>query len=61
MEEDGFWSPRSADGWICISALGELRGVMGVLVAQLAASYGLEIEDDLAKILPEDPETRSQI
>jgi len=34
------------------SALGELRGVFGVHLAQIAAKYGLDIEDDLASILP---------
>jgi hypothetical protein len=33
-------------------ALGELCGVFGVHLAQLAAQYGLDIEDDLASILP---------
>lgn len=39
--------------WIFISALGELRGVFGVHLATLSSSYGLDIEDKLAKILPE--------
>ena len=34
------------------STLGELRGVFGVHLAQLAAAYGLDIEDDLASTLP---------
>jgi hypothetical protein len=33
-------------------AIGELRGVIGIHVAQLAVRYGLDIEDDLASILP---------
>jgi hypothetical protein len=38
--------------WIFNSALGEMRGVFGVHIAKLAAEYGLDIEDDLATILP---------
>jgi hypothetical protein len=38
--------------WIFNSALGELRGVFGIYVAQIAASYGLDVEDDLATIVP---------
>jgi hypothetical protein len=34
------------------SALGELRGVFGIHVAKLAAEYGLDVEDELAVILP---------
>jgi hypothetical protein len=34
-------------------ALGELRGVFGVHVAQIAVRYGLDVEDELASILPE--------
>jgi hypothetical protein len=41
--------------WVFSQALGELRGVMGVLVAGLAAKYNLDIEGDLAAILPPDP------
>lgn len=39
-------------GWIFISALGELRGTFGNMLAQMAAAYGVDIEEDLAKILP---------
>lgn len=34
------------------AALGELRAVFGVHVAQLAVKYGIDIEDELASILP---------
>jgi|TARA_B100002003_G_scaffold228901_1_gene237659 hypothetical protein len=46
----GHWA-----SWKFMGALGELRGVFGVHIARLAASYGLDVEDDLAKILPADP------
>lgn len=38
--------------WIFNGAVGELRGVFGVHIASLAASYGLDVEDELALILP---------
>jgi hypothetical protein len=38
--------------WIFMSALGEMRGVFGLHIARLAASHGLDIEDDLAVIVP---------
>lgn len=34
-------------------ALGELRGVFGIYIGLLATKYGLDIQDDLASILPE--------
>ena len=38
--------------WIFNGALGELRGVFGIHIAQLAAQHGLDVEDQLASILP---------
>ena len=38
--------------WVFNSALGELRGVFGIHIAKLAAQYGLDVEDELASILP---------
>lgn len=38
--------------WMFNDALGELRGVFGIHVAQLSAKFGVDIEDDLATILP---------
>lgn len=38
--------------WIFNGAVGELRGVFGIHIAALAASHGLDVEDDLASILP---------
>ncbi len=40
------------DNWIFNSALGELRGIIGIHVAALAAQHGLDVEGDLASILP---------
>jgi hypothetical protein len=36
-------------------ALGELRGVFGIHVAQIAVKYGLEVENQLATIFPPEP------
>lgn len=49
--EHGF-SPGHFASWVFLSALGELRGVFGLHLAQIAAAYGLDVEDDLASILP---------
>lgn len=35
-----------------LTALGELRGVLGIHVATIAARYGLDVEDNLASIFP---------
>jgi len=40
------------DGWVFNSALGELRGIIGIHAAALAAQHGLDVEGDLASILP---------
>lgn len=36
------------------AALGELRAVFGIHIAQLAVKYGIDIEESLASILPID-------
>jgi hypothetical protein len=38
--------------WIFIGALGEMRGVFGMHIAKIAIEYGVDIENDLASILP---------
>lgn len=52
-----FREPRWAmhDYWFG-EALGELRSGVGLQVAIIAASFGLDVEDDLARTLP-DPDT----
>lgn len=40
------------DNWIFTSAIGELRGVFGVMIGQIAKAYGVDIEDELAQIIP---------
>jgi hypothetical protein len=39
--------------WVFNDALGQLRGVFGVHVAQIAASNGLDVEEGLDRVLPE--------
>lgn len=39
-------------GWIFNDALGEMRALFGIHIAQLSAKFGIDIEDDLATILP---------
>jgi len=43
----GHWA-----SWRFGGALGELRGVFGVHIARITTQNGLDIEDDLARILP---------
>ena len=38
--------------WVFNGAVGELRGVFGIHIARLAASHGLDVEDELASVLP---------
>lgn len=40
------------ENWIFISALGELRGTFGIMIGQISKAYGLDVEDDLAQIIP---------
>jgi hypothetical protein len=38
--------------WKFLSALGELRGVFGIHVWKIAVAYGIDVETDLASIMP---------
>jgi len=38
--------------WEFISAVGELRGVFGIHIARIAVTYGIDVEKDLASIIP---------
>ena len=50
--------------WEFFTKLGQLRGVFGIHVAQLSAKYGIDVEEELASILPieaddsQEPSTR---
>lgn len=48
---DDVWA-RGASGWEFNQALGEVRGVFGIHIAQIAVRYGLDVPDTLAVILP---------
>jgi hypothetical protein len=56
------WHHGSWASWEFNAALGELRGVFGVHLAQLAVLYRLDVEDNLASILPivDDPPTKTR-
>lgn len=41
------------ENWIFTSALGEMRGVFGIMVGQVTKAYGIDVEDDLAQIIPD--------
>jgi hypothetical protein len=41
-----------AAGWVFNTALGELRGIIGLHVAAIATKHGLDVEDELASIFP---------
>jgi hypothetical protein len=47
------YPPGAYQRWVFDSALGELRGVVGVHVALIAERYGIEVDTDLSRILPE--------
>lgn len=38
--------------WVFNDALGQMRGVFGIHIAKIASNYGLDIEDELAVIVP---------
>lgn len=46
------FSHNSYDSWIFYSSLGEMRGTFGLCLSQMIISFGLDIEKDLAVILP---------
>lgn len=45
--------PGHYASWEFNQGLGEMRGVFGIHVARIASQYGIDVENDLAKILPE--------
>jgi hypothetical protein len=47
--------------WSFLTALGELRGVFGIHLAQIAAKYGLDIAEPLASILPAGNESSAEV
>ena len=41
------------ENWIFLSAIGELRGVFGVMIGQIAKAYGVDVEGPLFDIIPD--------
>ena len=39
--------------WVFLSSLGELRGIFGLYIAKISVSYGIDVEEGLAEIIPE--------
>jgi hypothetical protein len=48
-----FQDMMGAGGWVFNQALGELRGVIGVQIAQLSVRYGLDVPEVLVATLPD--------
>ncbi len=46
--QHGHWA-----SWVFMDALGQMRGEFGIHIAQLAVRYGLDVEKELATIIPE--------
>jgi hypothetical protein len=46
------FSNSNYDFWVFSSALGEMRGTFGLCLSQIIISFGLDVEKDLAAILP---------
>jgi len=61
MRADGssFMSLPLFDQWLLGSALGELRAVFGIHIGQIAMSYGIDVEPQLAELLPPPPDPGS--
>jgi hypothetical protein len=51
-DRDLSFASRSYSAWVFYGDLGELRGTFGVCLSQILIANGLDIENDLAKILP---------
>jgi len=49
--------PWGYPAWVLETALGEMRGVFGVHIAQLSARYGLDVEEQLSVVLPAEDES----
>lgn len=44
--------PGSFEYLIFVTAVGELRGTFGVMIGQIAKAYGIDVQDELASIIP---------
>lgn len=52
---DGARFSGSAGAANMAAFLGELRGVFGIHIARVAAAYGIDVDENLASILPDEP------
>ena len=41
------------ENWIFVSSIGELRGIFGIMIGQISKAYGIDVEEDLAQIIPD--------
>lgn len=39
--------------WIFVTSIGEFRALFGIMIGQMSKAFGLDVEDDLAQIIPE--------
>ncbi len=58
-DRDRFGYRSGLEDWNLNQALGELRGVCGIHIAQIAVKYGIDLEEQLASILPTDDDSQS--
>ncbi len=52
FERGQHFSHGSYQSWVFYSSLGEMRSLFGLCLSQILLAYGLDIEKDLATILP---------
>lgn len=48
-----YCKPGGEEYQVFILSLGELRTVFGIMIGQISKSFGIDVEDDLAEIIPE--------
>jgi hypothetical protein len=52
VESSPATNPGERPYWVTDGTLGELRSILGLHIAIIAVKYGLDLEDELASILP---------
>lgn len=45
--------PGSFEYLIFVTAVGELRGTFGIMIGQIVKAYGIDVQDELASIIPQ--------
>lgn len=48
-----YCKPYTLENMFFVYALGELRGVFGIMIGQISKAFGIDVEDNLAQIIPE--------